>query len=77
MALGAHMRPYSYIYCAPHRDGVLHSRYVHQKMRSKLNCITELFIVFMTVKHEVIKLGAELLYQHPLLEDLKICVRDT
>ena len=24
MALGAHMRPYSYMYCAPHRDGVLH-----------------------------------------------------
>ena len=23
MALGAHMRPYSYMYCAPHRDGVL------------------------------------------------------
>ena len=21
MALGAHMRPYSYMYCAPHRDG--------------------------------------------------------
>ena len=26
MALGAHMRPYSYMYCAPHRDGVLHRR---------------------------------------------------
>ena len=25
MALGAHMRPYSYMYCAPHWDGVLHS----------------------------------------------------
>ena len=25
MAFGAHMRPYSYIYYAPHRDGVLHS----------------------------------------------------
>ena len=24
MALGAHMCPYSYMYCAPHRDGVLH-----------------------------------------------------
>ena len=24
MALGAYMRPYSYMYCAPHRDGVLH-----------------------------------------------------
>ena len=24
MALGAHMRPYSYMYCALHRDGVLH-----------------------------------------------------
>ena len=24
MALGAHMYPYSYMYCAPHRDGVLH-----------------------------------------------------
>ena len=24
MALGAHMRPYSYMYCTPHRDGVLH-----------------------------------------------------
>ena len=24
MALGAHMRPYSYMYCAPHRDRVLH-----------------------------------------------------
>ena len=23
MALGAHMRPYSYMYCAPHRNGVL------------------------------------------------------
>ena len=23
MALGAHMRPYNYMYCAPHRDGVL------------------------------------------------------
>ena len=23
MALGAHMRPYSYMYCAPHWDGVL------------------------------------------------------
>ena len=23
MALGAHLRPYSYMYCAPHRDGVL------------------------------------------------------
>ena len=23
MALGAHMLPYSYMYCAPHRDGVL------------------------------------------------------
>ena len=23
MALGAHMRPYSYMYCAPSRDGVL------------------------------------------------------
>ena len=23
MALGAHMRPYSYIYCAPYRDGML------------------------------------------------------
>ena len=23
MALGAHMRPYSYMYCASHRDGVL------------------------------------------------------
>ena len=23
MELGAHMRPYSYMYCAPHRDGVL------------------------------------------------------
>ena len=23
MALGAHMRPYSYMYSAPHRDGVL------------------------------------------------------
>ena len=23
MALGAHMCPYSYMYCAPHRDGVL------------------------------------------------------
>ena len=23
MALGAHMHPYSYMYCAPHRDGVL------------------------------------------------------
>ena len=23
MALGTHMRPYSYMYCAPHRDGVL------------------------------------------------------
>ena len=23
MALGAHMRPYSYMYCALHRDGVL------------------------------------------------------
>ena len=23
MALGAHMRPYSYMYCAPYRDGVL------------------------------------------------------
>ena len=22
MALGAHMRPYSYMYCAPHRDEV-------------------------------------------------------
>ena len=21
MTLGAHMRPYSYMYCAPHRDG--------------------------------------------------------
>ena len=28
MALGAHMRPYSYMYCAPHRDGVLHVRLV-------------------------------------------------
>ena len=25
MALGAHMYPYSYIYYAPHRDGVLHT----------------------------------------------------
>ena len=25
MALGAHMYPYSYIYYAPHRDGVLHA----------------------------------------------------
>ena len=25
MALGAHMRPYSYMYCAPHRDRVLHA----------------------------------------------------
>ena len=25
MALGAHMRPYSYMYCTPHRDGVLHN----------------------------------------------------
>ena len=24
MALGAHIRPYSYMYCAPHRDEVLH-----------------------------------------------------
>ena len=24
MALGAHMHPYSYMYYAPHRDGVLH-----------------------------------------------------
>ena len=24
MALGAHMHPYSYMYCAPHQDGVLH-----------------------------------------------------
>ena len=27
MALGAHMYPYSYIYYAPHRDGVLHGLY--------------------------------------------------
>ena len=26
MALGAHMHPYSYMYCAPHRDGVLQIR---------------------------------------------------
>ena len=26
MALGAHMYPYSYMYCAPHRDGMLHSK---------------------------------------------------
>ena len=26
MALGAHMRTYSYMYCAPHRDGVLHKQ---------------------------------------------------
>ena len=24
MALGAHMHPYRYMYCAPHRDEVLH-----------------------------------------------------
>ena len=24
MALSAHMRPYSYMYCAPYRDGVLY-----------------------------------------------------
>ena len=23
MALGAHIHPYSYMYCAPHQDGVL------------------------------------------------------
>ena len=27
MALSAHMRPYSYMYCAPHRDGVLQGGY--------------------------------------------------
>ena len=27
MALGAHMYHYSYIYYAPHRDGVLHNEY--------------------------------------------------
>ena len=26
MALGTHMHPYSYMYCAPHRDGVLQDR---------------------------------------------------
>ena len=26
MTLGAHMRPYSYMYCAPYWDGVLHQR---------------------------------------------------
>ena len=26
MALGAHMRPYSYMYCAPHRDGCYTTR---------------------------------------------------
>ena len=27
MAVGAHMRSYSYMYCASHRDGVLHAFY--------------------------------------------------
>ena len=32
MALGAHMRPYSYIYCATHRDGVLQEELENPKL---------------------------------------------
>ena len=43
MALGAHMRPYSYMYCAPHRDGVLHKQpgvTCEQKQKEKIQAYT-------------------------------------
>ena len=35
MALGAHMRSYSYMYCAPHRDGVLHRKATKKQLKNK------------------------------------------
>ena len=45
-------------------------------MKSEVNYIKELLIVFMLVIHNVIKLDDELFCRHSLLVDLEICVKD-
>ena len=47
MALGAHMRPYSYMYRAPHRDGVLQRMTNLRKKNRSIHCATNNWMILI------------------------------
>ena len=61
MALGAHMYPYSYIYYAPHRDGVLQILFAKKKDKTLLLCIDYRQLNKVTIKNR---------YPLPRIDDL-------
>ena len=78
MALGAHMRPYSYIYYAPHWDGVLHL--MHRVFQPYLDQFVVVFVDDILIysqsewEHEYhLRIELQLLRDHQLYAKFSKC----